>query len=307
MDKQSLTKTGYLFLISVIIGWGTSWPFLKISLSEIPPWTFRGLIAPTAAILVFSAGFLVRQNMRIPKGRWRQLLLVSLFNIFLWHIFSAWGIKLLGSGQASIIAYTMPLWAVLCSILINREKPHFQRLIGLGLGLIGLSTLSLGELGVFSAAPTGTIMMLTAAIFWGIGTAIHKTVKWEMPTIALVGWQLLIGGLPITIVAVFLEAELWPSTIQNISLMAILSTLLVLAYPIIFCWFAWFHIVSEVPISVSTVSIMLVPVIGVFSGQIILEEIVGLKEVLALIFVCGALAFALLPAPKRDTNTKSKN
>jgi len=201
----------------------------------------------------------------------------------------------------------MPLWAVLFSVLINQEKPGLQRLIGLCLGIVGLSTLALGEFGIFFSAPMGTMMMLAAAIFWGIGTAIHKTVKWGMSTIALVGWQLLIGGLPITIIAVFLEAELWPSTIQNISLMAILSTLLILAYPIIFCWFAWFHIVDEVPVSVSTVSIMLVPVIGVFSSHIILEEIIGMKEALALMFVCGALALALLPKSKRGTHPKSRN
>ena len=97
-------------------------------------------------------------------------------------------------------------------------------------------------------------MMLIAAISWGAGTAIHKSVAWNMPTIALAGWQLLIGGLPITVAAIFLESHLWPNIINTISLDAVLATLLILSYPIIFCWFAWFKIVSEVPVSVSAVS-----------------------------------------------------
>jgi drug/metabolite transporter (DMT)-like permease len=298
MTKPGLSTSGYFLLIAVIIGWGTSWPFLKIGLSEIPPWTFRGLIAPTAAFFMFSVGFLLRQNMRVPRGQWKPLLIAAMFNIMIWHIFSAWGIRLLASGQASIIAYTMPLWAVVFSMLLNKERPTAQRICGLGLGLIGLGTLTIGEFGIFTIAPLGTIMMMIAAVSWGIGTAVQKRVNWLMPATALAGWQLLLGGLPITIIAFFLERNLWPDVIQTVSVDAILSTLLVLAYPILFCWFAWFRIVDEVPVSVSAVSVMLVPVIGVYSGHLLLDEPIGWREIGGLMLVCSALALVLLPSFK---------
>jgi drug/metabolite transporter (DMT)-like permease len=296
MDKNSLTKSGYMILIIIIIGWGTSWPFLKIGLNEIPPWTYRGLIAPTAALFIFFAGFIFRQKLNVPAGKWKPLILASLFNVTIWHIFSAWGIRVLASGQASIVAYTMPLWAVLFSIMINKDHPTAQRMIGLGLGLLGLGALALGELGIYKVAPVGSAMMLIAAISWGMGTAIQKRIKWEMPAIALAGWQLFIGGLPITIIALWLEYNLWPEMVNNISLAAIFSTILVLIYPIIFCWIAWFHIVAAVPVPVSAISIMLVPVIGVFSGHIILQEPVGFHEITGLLLVCSALALVLLPS-----------
>ena len=296
MAKTGLTKTGYGLLILIIVGWGTSWPFLKIGLDEISPWTYRGLIAPTAAIFIFSVGFISRQKMGVPVDHWKWLFIASLFNVTIWHIFSAWGIRLLASGQASIIAYTMPLWAVLFSLFVNNEHPTVQRIVGLGLGLLGLGTLTIGDLGVYATAPIGTIMMLIAAASWGMGTSIQKRIKWEMPPIALAGWQLLLGGLPITVIAILLEHNLWAKIIDDVSLEAILATILILAYPIIFCWFAWFKIISEVPVSVSAISIMLVPVIGVFSGHLILREPVGLREVGGLTLVCCALALVLLPS-----------
>jgi drug/metabolite transporter (DMT)-like permease len=295
MEKKNLTKSGWFLLIAIIIGWGTSWPFLKISLSEIPPWTFRGLIAPTAAIFILLAGFLSRQKIRVPAGQWRPLIIASLFNVMIWHIFSAWGIRLLAAGQASIIAYTMPLWAVLFSILINKERPTTQRTVGLVAGLLGLGTLTIGDLGIYKIAPMGSALMLIAAVSWGLGTAIHKQVKWQMPASTLAGWQLLLGGLPITIIAILFEHDLWPAVICTISLAAIISTLLILIYPIIFCWIAWFRIVSEVPVSVSAISIMLVPVIGVYSSHLILQEPVGLREIGGLLLVCSALVLVLLP------------
>ena len=305
MKSNGLTKSGYLILIIIIVGWGTSWPFLKIGLSEIPPWTYRGLIAPTAALFIFFAGFISQQKLDVPAGKWKPLIVASLFNVTIWHIFSAWGIRLLASGQASIIAYTMPLWAVLFSIIINKDHPTAQRMIGLGLGLSGLGTLALGESGIYQVAPIGSTMMLIAAISWGMGTAIQKRIRWEMPAVALAGWQLLLGGLPITIIAIFLEYTLWPEVINYISLSAILSTILILIYPIIFCWIAWFHIVAEVPVSVSAISIMLVPVIGVFSGHIILQEPVGFYEIIGLLLVCSALALVLLPPVWPQQNSKN--
>jgi drug/metabolite transporter (DMT)-like permease len=298
MSPQGLSKTVFFLLIGVIIGWGTSWPFLKIGLNEIPPWTYRGLIAPTAAIFMFLISLILRQTIRVPINKWAPLLVASFFNVTLWHIFSAWGIQMLASGQASIIAYTMPLWAVIFSMLLNNEQPTPQRLIGLILGLIGLGTLTIGKLGIFTLAPIGTTMMLIAAISWGLGTTIHKRVNWQMPATALAGWQLLLGGLPITIIAVFFEKNLWSTVVQDISLEAVLSTLLILVYPILFCWFAWFRIISELPVSVSAVSIMLVPVIGVYSGHLILGEPFTWREIFGLIFVCFALALVLLPTFK---------
>ncbi|MBT3991676.1 MAG: DMT family transporter [Rhodospirillaceae bacterium] len=302
-SSQGLSRSGYLLLIGVIIGWGTSWPFLKIGLNEIPPWTYRGLVAPTAALFIFSVGFFLRQNMWVPKGQWKSLLTAALFNVMIWHIFSAGGIPLLGSGQAAIIAYTMPLWAVVFSMSMGSERPSLQRLLGLGLGLVGLATLTIGEFGIFTTSPMGTILMLIAAMSWGIGTAVQKRVQWQMPAMAVAGWQLLLGGLPLTIIAIIFEHDLWPTVIQTVSLKAVLATIEILVFPILFCWFAWFKIVSEVPVAVSAVSIMLVPIVGVYSGHLILDEAIGWREVSGLLLVCSALALVLLPSFKFGKTT----
>ena len=81
-------------------------------LIEIPPWTFRGLIAPSAALFLFGFAILMKESLRVPREQWRPLFVASLLNITGWHIFSALGLRQMASGHASIIAYTMPLWAI---------------------------------------------------------------------------------------------------------------------------------------------------------------------------------------------------
>jgi drug/metabolite transporter (DMT)-like permease len=69
----------------------------------------------------------------------------------------------------------------------------------------------------------------------------------------------------------------------------------------ILCWFAWFKIVRLVPVSVSSVSVLMVPVVGVISGSLVLGEVIGWREVAALGLVCCALALVLIPWRARAT------
>jgi len=291
-SQGTLDTRGYLLLFVTVFGWGISWPFLKIALTEIPPWTFRGLIAPAAAILVFGIGALFKYDLGRPTGQWKEITLAAILNITLWHVFSAFGIKLLGGGQASIIAYTMPLWAVLFSAWLIGEKLTPFRLAGLVAGMAGLAVLLSGEVGILASSPLGALFMLIAACAWGAGTTLQKKVNWNISAVSLVGWQLLIGGLPITITALFVDADSW----QPVSQAAVWSTVFVLIYPIILCWFAWFTIVNQVPVAVSTISILAVPALGVASSVLILQEVVGWREVVSLLLICAAIALVLKPA-----------
>ncbi|MDE0537367.1 MAG: EamA/RhaT family transporter, partial [Rhodospirillales bacterium] len=60
--------------------------------------------------------------------------------------------------------------------------------------------------------------------------------------------------------------------------------------------FVWFKIVASAPVTVSSVSTLLIPVIGVASGSVVLGEAVGWREAVALILVCVALGCVLMPS-----------
>lgn len=298
MKPDTLTASCFGWLAFMTVVWGTSWPILKIALSEIPPWTFRGAIAPVAALFLFGIGYLLKERITAPRDQWGPLIVASVLNITGWHIASAFGLTLLTSGHASIIAYTMPLWAILISMLLIGERPTAKRLIGLILGMAGMAVLLSGELGVFAASPLGTFYMILSAIFWGAGTVVHKRTQWSIPPTSLAGWQLLIGGLPITIVALFIDLP----NLEPVSALATWSMIYILVVAIILCWVAWFNIVHAVSVTVASVSTLLIPVIGVISGAVVLGEPVGEREVAALILVCGALALVLTPASDKGQN-----
>jgi drug/metabolite transporter (DMT)-like permease len=67
----------------------------------------------------------------------------------------------------------------------------------------------------------------------------------------------------------------------------------------IFCYWAWTKIVQSMPVGVSSLATSLVPVVGVFSGAVVLGEVPRLADYAALVLVVGALATVLV-SPRRS-------
>jgi len=179
---------GYLLLALTVLGWGLAWPMIKIGLNEIPPWTYRGLMLPLAGAIVFALARATGERIALPTGQWPALLASSFLNITCWTLFSTLGLRLMGSGHASIIAYTMPLWAVLFAMVVVGERPTARRVAGLAIGLAGLGVLLFDEYGTLAESPAGTLLVLVSAITWGAGTVLHKRVAWRLPAPRRSSW-----------------------------------------------------------------------------------------------------------------------
>jgi drug/metabolite transporter (DMT)-like permease len=289
-QTKGLPRKGIVLLISLSIFWGLAWPAIKISVSEIPPWTFRTycLVLSGIGILILAKakGF----KLKLALNELKPLCLVAIFNITGWHMFSAHGVLRMNASRAVIIAFTMPLWATIFSALFLKERITSARLLALGIGIGGLAFLLWPELGAVGTKPVGALFMLGAALSWATGTVLIKRTQWNTPTTVLTGWQLLLGSIPVVIGALVLEPL---SASYGISARAVLALLYMVAFPMIYCHWAYFTLVRIFPASIAAIGTLAIPVVGVFSSALILNETIGLNEILALIFVVSALAVVL--------------
>lgn len=289
--ENHLPPIGFFLLAVISLFWGINWPIMKTALTQIPPWTFRLfclVFGGIGLLLLVKAG---GRSLAIPKGEIKPLFLVSLLNITGWHLFSAHGLAIMRAGRASIIAFTMPLWAAILSSFILKERLTKGILIGLALGISGLVILIGPDLKVFGSEPLGAFFMLAAALSWAAGTVLIKYFHWTMPIALFTAWQLILGGIPIVIGAVILE----PVTIVfRLSWQVTIALIYIILVPIIFCQWAWFRVVDIFPASLAAIGTLLIPIIGVFSSAILLEESIGSQELLSLAFVIMALAIVMI-------------
>ncbi len=282
---------GFLLLAGLSLFWGLNWPGMKIILSELPAWWFRASCAVIGggALLAISAA---SGNSIRPTGReFVQICICGAFNFVGWLMFSAYGVSLMGAGRAAIIAFTMPIWAAVFASLMLGEKFTAPKIIGLTLGIAGLSVLIGPEIAAVGRSPLGAFFMFAAAVSWAFGTTLFKRFEWSIPVASNVGWQLGTAALPIIAVAAVLEPL---PDLTGISYEATLALLYIYSFPMVFCQWAYYKTVHLFPASIAAIGTLIVPVVGVYSSHLILGEPVGLQDLAALVLIVAALTCVLL-------------
>ena len=281
-----------LFLLALLtLIWGVNWPIMKLTVLEVPVLTFRTLCVAAGSLGCFAIARLAGNPVGVPKGAWPWLIRVSFFNVTCWNLLAVFGVTLMPSGRASILAFTMPLWAAAIGILWLNEPMTRRRAFGLACGLASLAILIGDDVRVFGEAPLGAMLMLGGAITWAIGTALMKKNRPAMPTSALTAWQMTLGGLPIALLALAFD----PVPTFDVSPIAAFGVVYNMLACFVFCYWAWFRLVDTLPVAVSSMSTLMIPVVGTISGALILSESVGWQEFAALVLVVIALALILLP------------
>ena len=278
-------------LVALTLGWGFNWPMIKLALSEIPVLAFRSFCLLGGAAGLFAIATYARLPLRVPRGQWPRLLAIGLFNLTLWNLCTAYGIGYMSSGRAAILAYTMPLWGVLLSAWLLGERLTARRILGVSLGMGAMLLLMSSELQAVQSAPKGTLLMMGAALSWAIGTVLMKRYPVDLPVTALTAWQLLLGGIPIYAAALAFDID----KLQPLTLGPALALTYNIVVAFVFCHWAWFKIVTSVPVGVSSLSSLMVPVVGVFSGMLVLSEAPRWQDFAALGLVMLALATVMLP------------
>ncbi len=117
---------------------------MKIVLAEMEPMHFRSLCLLFGATGLFVIARLNGLPLLIPKGQWPRMIAIALVNMAGWNIFAIYGIRLMASGRAAILGYTMPVWSVLLSTWLLNEPFTKRRAVGTAIGWAGL-TLFVGE------------------------------------------------------------------------------------------------------------------------------------------------------------------
>ena len=288
--------TPYLLLASLSLFWGLNWPGMKIILSEMTVWWFRGSCLITGGVILLLLSAVTGNRWKIRLREVPAVALCGLFAILGWMIFSAYGVSKMPAGRASIIAFTMPLWATIFAGYWLGERITNHKIVGLVLGISGLGFLIGPDLIILKKAPEGAIYMLLAALSWGLGTVIFKRGHWELPVISNIAWQLLFSSVPVLIIAI--AHEPFPD-IGSFSPAALIALVYIYLFPMSFCQWAYFKTVVLLPASVAAIGTLMVPVIGVYSSFVILDERVGFNEFMALILIVCSLVLVLwLPTRK---------
>jgi drug/metabolite transporter (DMT)-like permease len=112
--------------------------------------------------------------------------------------------------------------------------------------------------------------------------------------------MMLLGWIPVGIVAPIVDPR-WIGSLATMSGAAWFAILYNIFLSGAIANWTWFRMARTLPVAVSSLSSLPVPVVGVFSGMLFLHEHPGPSEFLALVLVLVSVACVMWPSRRRPT------
>lgn len=288
----TLTPRQLWTLLALTLVWGLNWPIMKLGLNDFPTWSFRALsmwlALPIMAALVLWRGF----SLRIPRTQWSELLQLSVFNMLIWHTLAMLAIAALPSGRAAILGYTMPVFSALLGAWWFGQRLAPRAWVGVAAATVGVCLLLWHELTQFSGQPVAVLLMLLAALCWAWGTQRMRNTTMTAPMLTITFWMTLLTAVWLSLLAALTEAPQWHAPSPHVWGAVLYNTVGVFA----FAQVAWLGMARDLPPVASTLSVMFIPVIGVFSGALWLGEVLYWQDWTAVALIALAIATVLWPA-----------
>lgn len=288
LSRKDLALLGLLTLL-----WGVNWPVMKAGVQDFPPLTFRTASMAGAVLLLAAVARAQGHSLRVAREHWRELAMLAMTNMVVWYVLSIYGVKLLSSGRAAILGYTMPVWVALIGWVAYRDRQDGRTLLGVLAACAAIALLLGGELATIAGRPLGTVLMLGAAFSWALGTQWMRRRRLPGAVVVLSFWMMAVALVLCMAISWLLERDQWTRLPDAVEWGAILyNTVLVFGL----AQLLWFRLASILTPVASSLSVMLIPVVGVFSGMVLLGEAPTWHDFAALGCVLVAIGTVLLPA-----------
>ncbi len=295
MTDFRFTRQQYLLLAFLTVTWGLNWPVMKVGVSGFPPLFFRTLSMWLGLPVLAAVLAIQRVPLRIARADWGELVKLSITNMIVWHVLAILAVQALSSGRAAILGYTMPIFSALCGAALFGERLAPRHVAGVVAAGLGVSLLLWHEVASIAGRPLAAFGMLFAAAVWALGTQQMRRTTIAAPTLAIVFWMTALSTVVMTIATVLFEHDRWhvPGawTAMAIAYNAVL--IFGLAQPI------WLVLARNLPPIASSMSVMLIPVLGTVSGAWWLGESLHWQDAAAIVLVLIAIASVMWPAASR--------
>lgn len=284
----------WALLATVWLCWGLSYPFMAWTLEAVDLITARLLANAGAGALLLgllALGGGPGRRLVPRREEWRGVLALSLLVMVVFPYALIAGVMLVGPGQAAILNYTMPLWASVLAVPVLGERLDRRTLAALGLGLAAVLLVLAGTAGP-EGGPSGlgVALGLLAGATFGAGTVLSKKLRFRSPVLLVTTWQLLLGTPPALLVWLLLHEHTYLNPEAGRGLFG-------LFYMVVFAnalaYAAWFPLVGRLKASVASLSLLVVPCLGVASSAVLVQRPIGPFDIAALACVLGAIALVV--------------
>lgn len=274
-------KDRFLALLVVTI-WGLAFVAIKVGLKDFPPLLLCGLRFALAAV---PAVFFIRR----PNIAWSTLCLYALVMYAGQFALLFTGMRLgMSAGLSSLALQLHVFITIALAALWLREQVTWTQVLGTSLAFAGIVVIGLNVGGEITIV--GLLFVVAAATAWACGNLMTKRMQVDN-VFGLVVWSSLLVPIPMFSASLILEG---PAIIaQSFAKASWLSWACVayMVYPTTLLGFAiWNRLIGRYSAATVAPLTLLVPVVGLLSSALLLNEPLTSWKLLAAACVLGGLS-----------------
>ncbi len=252
--------------VAFVLMWSSAFTSARIIVAGAPPLLALGLRFAIAGLIAVVLARLLGQHWRLTRPQWTATILFGLCQNSLYLGLNFVALRTIEASLAVIIASTMPLIVAAASFFFLGERQSARAIIGLAAGIFGAGVI-MGTRIEAGVDLFGLSLCVLAAMALAAATMLLRGASSGGNYLMVVGIQMLVGAVPLTIVGALTED---PSIVPSWELLAAFSYTLV--FPGLVATIVWFNLVNRIGATRSATFHFLNPFFGVTVAALVLGE-----------------------------------
>ena len=294
---MTLNRRQLFLLVALTLVWGVNWPMMKVGVTGYPPFAFRAWCMWLGVPVMALSMVMLRQPFTVPREHWREVCWLALTNAVIWQIMIMVAIANLSSGRAAILGYSMPIFSALLSVMFYGERLGPRQVLGVLAAAVGVVLLLWHEVTALSGKPWGVLCALTAAATWALGIRQMRATRIPTPTLTLSFWMTVMTAALLTVITYAFERSQWSLPTPTVWVPVLYNAVLVFG----FATTTHLYLSRTLPPLASSLSVMMIPILGVFGGAYWLGEVLHWQDWAAVVLMVVAIGSVLLPTRPQAT------
>lgn len=283
MIEEHRSSSPFVALLAAQVLFGSLPVIAKVVLKTVPPVALVGFrVVITTAVLVLFQVYR-RRFWLVNKGDYFRFAVLSLFGVTFNQLLFITGLSLTKASNTSLLAVTIPVFALTVGAIIGAERLTSLKVIGIVLAAFGVLLIIDPRNASFSSATTlGDLLIVLNSLSYGIYVAISKPVIMRNGVFRSIMWVFIFASILCVPMGAWslsdfdlnsISPTLW-WVIIYIAIGATAGPYLLNAYAL-----------ARVPASTVAVFVYLQPVIGFLLAVIFLDEQIGTLFIMAALLI----------------------